>query len=101
MRQSDVHLHVKLLKHYIGNRRPEDAYNHAAGIEATHSHRNSIDWYQALSELLMQCKESKQSDWTFWVFYISVLERYAALCLKEQGNIIKKSVSDATQAVFK
>ncbi|XP_076246651.1 E3 SUMO-protein ligase RanBP2 [Calliopsis andreniformis] len=100
VRQTDVHLHVKLLKHYIGNRRLEDAYNHAAGIEATHSHRNSIVWYQSLSELLIECKESKESDWTFWMFYLSVLERYAALCLKEQGNIMKKSIADTTQAVF-
>nr|XP_034186328.1 ranBP2-like and GRIP domain-containing protein 4 [Osmia lignaria] len=100
VRQTDVHLQVKLLKHYIGNNRLEDAYNHAVGIEATHSHRNSIIWYQSLSELLVKCKENKESDWTFWVFYISVLERYAALCLKEQGNIVKKSIPDAIQAVF-
>lgn len=100
VRQTDVNLQVKLLKHYIGNHRLEDAYNKATGIEATHSHRNNIIWYQSLSELLMKCKESKQSDWTFWIFYISVLERYAALCLKEQGNIIKKSITDVTQAVF-
>lgn len=96
-----MNLQVKLLKHYIGNHRLEDAYNKATGIEATHSHRNNIVWYQSLSELLMKCKENKQSDWTFWIFYISVLERYAALCLKEQGNIIKKSITDVTQAVFK
>lgn len=100
VRQTDVNLQVKLLKHYIGNHRLEDAYNKATGIEATHSHRNNIVWYQSLSELLMKCKENKQSDWTFWIFYISVLERYAALCLKEQGNIIKKSITDVTQAVF-
>lgn len=101
VRQSDVHLQVKLLRHYIGNHRLEEAYNHAAGIEAMHSHRNSIVWYQSLSELLVKYKESKQSDWTFWIFYISVLERYAALCLKEQGSIMKKNILDATQAVFK
>ncbi|XP_076685558.1 E3 SUMO-protein ligase RanBP2 [Andrena cerasifolii] len=100
VRQSDVHLQVKLLRHYIGNHRLEEAYNHAAGIEAMHSHRNSIVWYQSLSELLVKYKESKQSDWTFWIFYISVLERYAALCLKEQGSIMKKNILDATQAVF-
>ncbi|XP_076281902.1 E3 SUMO-protein ligase RanBP2 [Lasioglossum baleicum] len=100
VRQTDVHLQVKLLKHYLGNHRLEDAYNHAAKIESTHSHRNSVVWYQSLSELLMKCKQSKQSDWTFWIFYINVLERYAALCLKEQGNLVKKSISDATQAIF-
>ncbi|CAL7942946.1 unnamed protein product [Xylocopa violacea] len=100
VRQTDVHLQVKLLKHYVGNHRLEDAYNQADGIEATYSHRNNIVWYQSLSELLVKCKESKQSDWTFWIFYISVLERYAALCLKEQGTIVKKSIIDATQAVF-
>ncbi|XP_078038552.1 E3 SUMO-protein ligase RanBP2 [Augochlora pura] len=100
VRQTDVHLQVKLLKHYLGNHRLEDAYNHAAKIESMHSHRNSIVWYQSLSELLMKCKQSKKLDWTFWIFYINVLERYAALCLKEQGNLVKKSISDATQAVY-
>ncbi|XP_033325702.2 E3 SUMO-protein ligase RanBP2 isoform X1 [Megalopta genalis] len=100
VRQTDVHLQVKLLKHYLGNHRLEDAYNHAAKIESMHSHRNSVVWYQSLSELLMKCKQSKKLDWAFWIFYINVLERYAALCLKEQGNLVKKSISDATQAVF-
>ncbi|KZC14709.1 RANBP2-like and GRIP domain-containing protein 5/6 [Dufourea novaeangliae] len=102
VRQTDVHLQVKLLKHYIGNHRLEDAYSHAVGIESMHSHRNSVVWYQALCELLIKCKESKDSKWTFWIFYISVLERYAALCLKEQGNITKKphNITEATQAVF-
>ncbi|KAK1127033.1 hypothetical protein K0M31_004646 [Melipona bicolor] len=100
VRQTDVHLQVKLLKHYVGNHRLEDAYNKAAEIEATHCHRNNIVWYQSISELLVKCKENKQSDWAFWIFYISVLERYAALCLKEQGNVIRKSITDITQAVF-
>lgn len=101
VRQTDVHLQVKLLKHYIGNHRLEDAYNRAARIEATYSNRNNIIWYQALSELLAKCKESKQSVWTFWIFYISVLERYIALSLKEQDNSVRKNITDVMQAVFK
>lgn len=77
------------------------AYEHAINVEATFSHRNSIAWYQMLCELLTKCKEIKYSDWSFWILYISALERYAALCMKEQGNEIKKSVPEATQAVFK
>lgn len=79
----------------------DNAYEHAASVEATHSHRDSIVWYQTLCELLTKCKETKDCDWSFWVLYISVLEKYAALCLKEQGVEMKRSVSEATQAVFK
>ncbi|KAG7199455.1 hypothetical protein KM043_014081 [Ampulex compressa] len=99
-RPTDVHLRVKLLKHYAAKHKLDDAYNHIANVEAAYGHRNSIVWYQTLSELLAKCKESKQSDWSFWVLYVSVLERYAALSLKEQGNDVKKTIPEATQAVF-
>ncbi|XP_014473686.1 PREDICTED: E3 SUMO-protein ligase RanBP2-like [Dinoponera quadriceps] len=99
-RPNDVQLRVKLLKHYMSKHRYENAYEHAASVEATHSYRNSIVWYQTLCELLTKCKESIYSDWSFWVLLISSLERYAALSLKEQGNEIKKNVPEATQAVF-
>ncbi|XP_017875695.1 E3 SUMO-protein ligase RanBP2 isoform X2 [Ceratina calcarata] len=100
VRQTDIYLQIKLLKHYIEKHRYEDAYNRAIDIEGTHSYRNNIVWYQALSELLLKCKETKRSEWTFWIFYISVLERCAALCIKEQGTLSKRSIIDVTQAVF-
>lgn len=100
-RPNDVHLRVKLLKHYMSKDKYDDAYEHAANVEATHSYRNSIVWYQTLCELLVKCKETMDTDWSFWVLYVSSLERYAALALKEQGSEIKKTVPEATQAVFK
>lgn len=85
----------------MAKQRFNDAYNHAANVETTYCHRNSIMWYQSLSELLGKCKKNKQDDWSFWVFYISTLERYAALSLKEHGNDTTKTIPEATQAVFK
>ncbi|XP_029672803.1 E3 SUMO-protein ligase RanBP2 [Formica exsecta] len=99
-RPNDVQLPFKLLNHYISERKFIKAYEYAASVEADIRHRNSIVWYQILYELLTKCKDTKSSDWSFWFFYISVSDRYAALCLKEQGNEIKKSISEATQAVF-
>lgn len=100
-RPNDVQLRIKLLNHYMLERKLDKAYEHAASVEATVSHRSSIVWYQILYELLTKCKETKSSDWSFWFLYISVSDRYTALCLKEQGSEIKKSISEATQAVFK
>jgi len=79
----------------------DKAYEHATNVEATVCYKDSIVWYQLLCELLTKCKQAKSSDWSFWFLYITALDRYARLCLKEQGSHIKKSVMDATQAVFK
>jgi len=81
-------------------RKLDKAYEHAISVEATVSHRDSIVWYQLLYELLTKYKETK-SDWSFWLFYISISDKYAGLCLKEQGSETKKSIPEAAQAVFK
>lgn len=81
--------------------RLDDAYKHALEVESTHAHRDSVAWYEALCDLLTKCKEGRQQKWTFWILYISSLERYATLSLKEQGHVLKKTVSEAAQAVFK
>ncbi|XP_029155568.1 E3 SUMO-protein ligase RanBP2 [Nylanderia fulva] len=99
-RPNDVQLRIKLLNHYMLENKLDKAYEYAACVEATVCHRSSIVWYQLLYELLTKCKETKSFDWSFWFFYISVSDRYTALCLKEQGSDIKKSISEATQAVF-
>lgn len=100
-RPNDVQLRIKLLNHYMSENKLDKAYEHAITVEGTVHHRNSIEWYQLLYDLLTKCKETKSYDWFFWFYYISVSERYAALCLKEQGSEMKKSIPEATQAVFK
>lgn len=97
----DVTLRVKLLRHYMDNNKLEEAYKHALGVEASHAFRDNILWYQAVCELLGRCKESKRSDWNYWMLYVSALERLAALSLKEQGDGPKKSIPEAAQAVLK
>ncbi|TGZ32049.1 E3 SUMO-protein ligase RanBP2 [Temnothorax longispinosus] len=99
-RPTDVQLRIKLLNYYMSERKLDKAYEHAISVEATVSHRDSIAWYQLLYELLTKCKETKSLDWSFWFFYISVSDKYAGLCLKEQGGEMKKSIPEATQAVF-
>ncbi|XP_012274477.1 E3 SUMO-protein ligase RanBP2 [Orussus abietinus] len=99
-RPRNVDLHVKLLNHYIDKKRLDEAYKHAAQVESTLLHRNSLIWYQTLCELLPKCKSSKQSDWLFWVLCVSAFERYAALSLKEQGDGPKKTIPEAAQAIF-
>ncbi|KAL0127950.1 hypothetical protein PUN28_003304 [Cardiocondyla obscurior] len=96
----DVQLRIKLLNYYMSEHKLEKAYEHALNVEATIPHKDNISWYQLLCELLTKCKETKSFDWTFWFFYISVLDKYAGLCLKEQGGEMKKSISEAAQAVF-
>ncbi|KAK2578692.1 hypothetical protein KPH14_011660 [Odynerus spinipes] len=100
IRPTDVNLRVKLIKYYMAKQRFNDAYNHAANVETTYCHRNSLVWYQSLSELLIKCKDSRLNDWSFWIFYISTLERYTALSLKEHGNDVINTVPEATQALF-
>lgn len=100
-RPSDVHLRVKLLKYYSDRNRLEEAYKHAVEVESTYAHRDSVVWSEALCDLLAKCKDGKQSQCTFWILYVSSLERYAALALKEQGHGLKKSIAEAAQAVFK
>lgn len=97
----DVTLRVKLLRHYMDKNRLDDAYKHVADTEATHAFRDNILWYQAICDLFVRCKESKRSDWEFWVLYVSSLERFTALSLKEQGDGLKKSIPEAAQAVLK
>ncbi|XP_012218383.1 E3 SUMO-protein ligase RanBP2 [Linepithema humile] len=99
-RRTDVHLHIKLLNHYMSEQKLDKAYEHAISVEAKVCYKNSIAWYQLLCELLTKCKQTKSYDWSFWFLYITTLDRYARLCLKEQGSHIKKSVTDAAQAVF-
>ncbi|XP_051162746.1 E3 SUMO-protein ligase RanBP2-like [Leptopilina boulardi] len=100
VRPKDVQLRVKLLKHYMEKNKLDEAYKHAFEVETTQLHRDDVSWYQVLCDLLTKCKTPRKHDWSFWVFYISSLERFVALTLKEQGSILKKSISEATQALF-
>ncbi|XP_012522042.1 E3 SUMO-protein ligase RanBP2 [Monomorium pharaonis] len=99
-RPTDVQLRIKLLNYYMSERKLNKAYDHAVSVEATVCHRDSIAWYQLLYDLLTKCKETKSNDWSFWFYYISVSDKNAGLCLKEQGCETKKSIPEAAQAVF-
>lgn len=99
-RPLDINLRVKLIKYYTSLNRMEDAYKHAVEVESTEAHRDSISWYEALSEFLSKYKEGRQLKWSFWVLYVSSLERFTALSLKEHGNPTIKTVQEASQAVL-
>jgi len=100
-RPTDVQLRIKLLNYYMSEHRLDKAYEHAISVEATVPHKDNVVWYQLLYELLTKYKETKSFDWSFWLFYISVSDKYVGLCLKEQGGQTKKSIQEAAQAVFK
>ncbi|XP_015598012.1 E3 SUMO-protein ligase RanBP2 isoform X2 [Cephus cinctus] len=99
-RPTDVNLRVKLLRYYMEKNRLEDAYKHASAVEALHAHRDNVDWYQMLCELFGKCKRLKSRDSSFWILYLSSLERYAALALNEQGDGIRTTVPVAAMAVL-
>ncbi|XP_011170959.2 E3 SUMO-protein ligase RanBP2 [Solenopsis invicta] len=99
-RPTDVQLRIKLLNYYMSECKLDKAYEHAISVEATIPHRDSIAWYQLLYELLTKYKETKSNDWSFWFYYISVLDKNAGLCLKEQSSEMKKSIPEAAQAIF-
>ncbi|KYM79611.1 E3 SUMO-protein ligase RanBP2, partial [Atta colombica] len=99
-RPTDVQLRIKLLNYYMSEHRLDKAYEHAISVEATVPHKDNVVWYQLLYELLTKYKETKSLDWSFWLFYISVSDKYVRLCLKEQGGQTKKSIQEAAQAVF-
>lgn len=80
--------------------RLDEAYVYAFTTETNNLNRNSVIWYQVLSELLARCTNKKQSDYSFWILYLSVVERYAALCIREQNNMTNKNIHEATQALL-
>uniref|UniRef100_A0A0C9REL7 RANBP2 protein n=1 Tax=Fopius arisanus TaxID=64838 RepID=A0A0C9REL7_9HYME len=98
-RPSDVNLRVKLLQHYLSKNRLDDAYRHALEVESTHVHRDSFIWYETLCTVFTRFKEQRQPKSSFWIPYISSLERYAALALREHGPTVK-TIQEAATAVF-
>ncbi|XP_003424125.1 E3 SUMO-protein ligase RanBP2-like [Nasonia vitripennis] len=98
-RPTDVQLNIKLLKHYVKENKLDEAYKYAIDIETTHVHRNSLVWYQELTEILLKCKNKCQKIGSFWIAYISSLERYAALSIKGLFSSIR-NMSGAVKAVY-
>ncbi|KAK0080119.1 hypothetical protein PV325_000425 [Microctonus aethiopoides] len=99
-RPSDIQLHVKLIKYYVKKNRLSDAFKHAIDVELTYLHRDNLIWYETLCDLLSKCKDIRQSKIPFWIIYMSSLERYVSLTLREHGNAINCTIQDATQALF-
>ncbi|XP_015115458.1 E3 SUMO-protein ligase RanBP2 [Diachasma alloeum] len=98
-RPSDVNLRVKLLNHYLSKNRLDEAYKHALEVESTYVHRDSLVWYETLCTVFTRFKEQRQPKSLFWIPYISSLERYAALALKEHGTTVK-TTQESASAVF-
>ncbi|KAK0161304.1 hypothetical protein PV327_009789 [Microctonus hyperodae] len=99
-RPSDIQLHIKLIKYYVKKNRLSDAFKHAIDVELTYLHRDNLIWYETLCDLLSKCKDIRQTKIPFWIFYVSSLERYVSLTLREHNNAINSTIQDATQALF-
>ncbi|OXU19331.1 hypothetical protein TSAR_016190 [Trichomalopsis sarcophagae] len=98
-RPMDVQVNINLLKHYVDQNKLDEAYKYAIDIETTHVYRNSLVWYRELVEILLKCKSKCREIETFWIEYISSLERYAALSIKETFSSIIK-IPGAVKAVY-
>ncbi|XP_063976439.1 E3 SUMO-protein ligase RanBP2-like [Diachasmimorpha longicaudata] len=98
-RPSDVNLRVKLLNHYLSKNHLDEAYKHALEVESTYVHRDSLVWYETLCTVFTKFKEQRQPKSSFWIPYISSLERYAALALREHGTPVK-TTQESAAAVF-
>ncbi|KAF5304639.1 hypothetical protein FQR65_LT07921 [Abscondita terminalis] len=104
-RSTDVHLRVRLLRHLLQNNQIKEAYKHASDIEwkSLPIFLNSLSWYEVVSEVLLRYQRenitSSKLTWEFWMLYVTVLDKLAALTLNDHFNNIKNS-SECTLAVF-
>ncbi|XP_057333326.1 E3 SUMO-protein ligase RanBP2-like [Microplitis mediator] len=97
-RPSDVMLRVKLIKYYISKNRIADAYRHAIDVEANYIHRDDLQWYETLVDVMTLFKETNKFSSSFWINYVASWERFAALSCKD-GNKVK-TIAEATQAIL-
>ncbi|KAK4873399.1 hypothetical protein RN001_015428 [Aquatica leii] len=104
-RSTDVQLRVRLLWHLLQNNQVKEAYKHASDIEwkSIPIFFNSLSWYEVMSEVLLRYQRENVTvsnlTWEFWMLFVTVLDKLAALTLDEHFNNVKSS-SEYTAAVF-
>lgn len=101
VKPKDVSLRIKLVRYYKDNKRLDEAYGQVKSIEERLSHRNSIDWYRIICDVLSMCRDKYKLEKSFWLLYISSLERLAALSMIECDKNPHEKIPDELQAVFK
>lgn len=88
-RPFDVGLRIQLLRHFLDEKRTEDAFKYAYDVEMnqTDQFRSSADWYSVVADVLKQYKAIQSSEaklnqnWPFWLLSVISLERQVYLNL--------------------
>lgn len=103
----DVGLRIQLLRHFLDEKRAEDAFKYAYDIEMnqTGHFRSSFDWYSVVADVLEQYKALQSSEsklnqnWPFWLLSVISLERQLYLNLvKSTANGNEKECAEYLHA---
>lgn len=104
-RPTDVHLHIRFLRHLLQNNQIKEAYKHVSDIEQKNlpTFLNNLSWHETISEVLVRYQRdnmtSSNLSWQFWVLLMSVLDKLVALTLDESSNNTK-SGAECVSVVF-
>lgn len=105
-RPFDVGLRIRLLRHFLDQNLPEDAFKYAYDIEMKQNGHfwNSADWYVVVAEVLAKYKAVPaiatkiNQNWPFWLLSIISLERQVYLNLSvspSDSSSISINLTDA------
>ncbi|XP_053692787.1 E3 SUMO-protein ligase RanBP2 [Sabethes cyaneus] len=86
-RPLDPGLRIRLVKHFLDERKVDDAFKYCYDIEMrfTETFQQSIEWANAVSSMLSTYADTNvnsfQSSWSYWVLLIMTLDRQIHLNL--------------------
>ncbi|XP_026466134.1 E3 SUMO-protein ligase RanBP2-like [Ctenocephalides felis] len=104
LKPSDPFLRVRYLQHLLQQNLITEAFDYAQEIECKNVNalNDNVKWYDTCIEILQKYKidmvQSKVTNWKFWLFNITVLEKQASLALSEVHNY-RKSMVDCANAL--
>lgn len=92
---TDVNLRVKLLRHLLQNNCIDQAFQHIKDIENKNLpiFLDNIVWYEVAVDVLVRYQRDKALtatlNWSFWMLFVSILDKLVALSLDEHINCTK------------
>lgn len=108
-RPFDIGLRIRLLRHFLDQKKVNDAFKYAYDIEMKHHNqfRNSVDWYANVAQILVKYKAANEStlqtNWPYWLLLICTLERQTYLSLAQCPNdstSISANLSESANYLF-
>uniref|UniRef100_A0A1Q3F444 Putative nuclear pore complex component n=1 Tax=Culex tarsalis TaxID=7177 RepID=A0A1Q3F444_CULTA len=98
-RPMDPGLRIRLVKHFIDEKKLDDAFKYCYDIEMkfTETFQQSVEWANAISSMLTRYVEanasSYQSNWNYWLLTVMTLDRQIYLNLLADSSLqtIKQS----------